>query len=164
MFPKSSQNRPKIVPTSSQNRPKIVPNKARWAKMAQDGPKMAPKWPQEAEDGPKMAQDVAKNDPRYRQDGPKWPQDGPRWPQDGPRWPQDGPKYAKMILKTAQIGSKMRKNVNKNPKPFHTVKTIWFSWFLLNVELILGVRGSTFALNWLQIGPSGPQVGPKLDR
>ena len=45
-------------------------------KMAQDGPKKAPRWRKRPQEGPKMAQNGPKTAPKMAQDGPK---KAPRW-------------------------------------------------------------------------------------
>ena len=91
-------------------------------KIAQEGPKMAPRWPQ---DGPKMAprrpQEGPKTAPRRPQDGSQWhlqltlnylslgegpPAEGPRCLHEGPRRPPRGPKRLPRGSKEAPRGPK----------------------------------------------------------
>ena len=71
------------------------PKKAKMAdddpKIAQNGPKVAPRWSQ---DGPKMA--------------PRWPQDGPKMAQDGPRWLHPGAICRKLNGLVKQNSAKCR--------------------------------------------------------
>ena len=133
----------------------------------QVGTKLAPTWPQV---GPKSAHvgpscpKLAQVRPKLAHVGPNWPQVGPSWPQVGPKlapsWPQVGPKRPLKAVFFDDFRAWAPNLKNRKIRVPVEAKRSFFGSRRAHVGPKLVPRWPMLA----HVGPSWPQVGPKLAR